>query len=207
METPPGPKVPSPGLRLSARFKKTMREDEIDAALLADYEARLTAVRFETVGFETVGFVEALFVSPKPDTHLPVPSLRVVPEVGVEGEYPGKQWWQGRRVPGRQISALSAEVLDALEIAYSIPGDNLILRGLNLEAFQPGDVLRVGDALLEVTPTPHRPCTKLAARTTLTKKAAISEGKRRGLLLDARQAATIFVGDSVERLLFSSATN
>ena len=173
-----------------------MPEDEIDAALLAEYETRLAALRFETVGF-----VEALFVSPQPDTHLAVPSLYVVPEVGAEGEYPGKQWWKGRRVPGRQLSALSADVLDALEIAYGVPGDNLIIRGLNLEALYPGDMLRVGDALLQVTPTPHRPCTKLAARTTQTKKAAISAGKRRGLLLDARRPASISIGDPVERLL------
>ncbi len=175
-----------------------MSENEIDAVLLAEYEARLARLRLETVGI-----VEALFVSPQPDTHLPVPCLHVLPEIGVEGEYPGKQWWQGRRVPGRQISALSADVLDALEIAYGAPGDNLIVRGLNLEAFQPGDMLRVGDALLQVTPTPHRPCAKLAARTTQTKKAAISAGRRRGLLLDARRPAAIFVGDTVERLLFS----
>ncbi len=173
-----------------------MTENEIDAALLAEYETRLAELRLETVGF-----VEALFISPQPDMHLAVPSLRVVPEVGVEGEYPGKQWWKGRRVPGRQLSALSADVLDALEIAYGVPGDNLIIRGLNLEAFQPGDILRAGDALLQVTPTLHRPCTKLAMRTTQTKKAAISAGKRRGLLLDARHSVTISIGDPVERLL------
>ena len=174
-------------------------EDAIDQMLLADYEARLAALRFETIGF-----VEALFVSPQPDAHLPVPSLQVVPEVGVTGQYPGKQWWQGRRVPGRQVSALNAEVLDALGIGYGVPGDNLIIRGLELALFRPGDMLRVGDALLMVTPTPHRPCAKLAARTTLTKKTAISAGRRRGLLLDARHPATISVGDTVELLLFSS---
>ena len=124
----------------------------LDPLLLAEYEARLTALRFERVGF-----VEALFVSPQPDEHLPVPELRVVPETGVEGQYPGKQWWQGRRVPGRQISALNAEVLDVLEIDYSVPGDNLVIRGINLDQFRPGDTLRVGETLLTVTPTPHRP--------------------------------------------------
>ena len=173
-------------------------EDTINEALLAEYDARLAALRFETVGL-----IEALFVSPRPDEHLPVSALRVVPEVGVEGQYPGKQWWQGRRIPGRQISALSAEMLDALEIAYDVPGDNLVIRGLNLEEFQPGDTLRIGDALLTVTPTPHRPCAKLAARTTLTKKTALSAGRRRGLLLDACRPALISVGDPVERLLFS----
>ncbi len=174
-----------------------MMDNTINQASLAEYEARLSRLRFEAVGF-----VEALFVSPQPDEHLEVSSLRVIPEIGVEGQYSGKQWWQGRRVPGRQISALNAEVLDALEIDYGVPGDNLIIRGLNLELFAPGDTLRVGDALLVVTPTLHRPCAKLAARTTLAKKTAISAGKRRGLLLDARFPATLSVGDTVERLLF-----
>ena len=166
----------------------------LDQTLLAEYETRLAGLRLETVGF-----VEALFVSPCPNEHLPVPRLRVVPEIGVEGQYPGKQWWQGRRVPGRQISALCADILDVLEIDFSVSGDNLVLRGIDLEALAAGDILRVGDALLTVTDTPHRPCAKLAARTTLTKKTALAVGMRRGLLLDARAPATISVGDFVER--------
>lgn len=162
---------------------------------MKDFQTRLTALRFETIGT-----VEALFVSPQPDEHVAVSSLRVIPGVGVEGEYPGKQWWQGKRVPGRQISALSADVVNALEIPYDVPGDNLIVRGFDLTMLEPGDVLRVGDALLCVTPTPHRPCAKFAARTSDAKKEAISTGRFRGVLLDTREAATIFLGDSVERL-------
>jgi len=169
--------------------------------LIAEYEARLAALHFRTIGI-----VEALFVSPEPDYHRPVASLIVVPEIGVEGQYPGKQWWLGRRVPGRQVSALSADVLDALEIGYDIPGDNLVIRGLDLERFGPGDTLRIGDALLVVTPTPHRPCAKLARRTSPVKKELLSVGKRRGLLLDACRTATISLGDLVERVVFSTAT-
>lgn len=175
-----------------------MTEEIVNPILLAEYEARLAALRFETVGV-----IEALFVSPQPGEHLAVSCLRVLPEIGVEGQYPGKQWWRGQRVPGRQISALNAEVLDALEIGYAVPGDNLVIRGIDLEQFQPGDTLRVGDALLFVTPTPHRPCAKLAARTTLTKKTALGPGKRRGLLLDTTRPANIHLGDPVERLIFS----
>jgi len=170
--------------------------DIIDEALLARYSEELADLRLGTFGV-----VEALTVSPEPDTHLAVPCLRVLPESGVEGQYPGKQWWQGRRVPGRQISAVSADVLDVLGIAYDIPGDNLILRGLELSLFVPGDTLRLGDALLTVTPTPHRPCAKLARRTTLTKMRAISRGSFRGLLLDAQHPAEIAVGDVAERVV------
>ena len=95
-------------------------------------------------------------------------------------------------------------MLDALDIPCDVPGDNLIIRGLDLSRFDPGDTLRVGDALLFVTPTPHRPCSKLARRTSLTQMKAISAGRLRGILLDARVPATISVGDAVERLLLSS---
>lgn len=174
-------------------------QDTVDEALLAQYEQQLAALRFEAVGM-----VEALILSPKPNQHLVVPSLRVLPGIGPEGQYPGKQWWRGRRIPGRQISAVSAEALDVLGIAYDVPGDNLIIRGLDLAQFAPGDTLRVGDALLTVTPTPHRPCSKLARRTTLTKMKALSGGRWRGILLDARGPATIQVGDMIERLILSA---
>ena len=175
-----------------------MTEEPLDEALLTQYAERLAGLRYGTVGI-----VEALILSPEPDCHRPVHSLRVLPNTGPEGQYPGKQWWRGRLVPGRQISSVNAEVLDVLEIPYDIPGDNLIVRGLDLTRFAPGDTLRIGDALLTVTPTPHRPCAKLARRTSLTKMKALSAGKLRGLMLDARVPATLHVGDPIERLLLT----
>jgi len=177
--------------------EQTIDEAQLDEAQLADYQAQLAALRYEGVGS-----IAALVLSPRMDQHDFVQALHVVPGTGVEGQYPGKQWWRGKLIPGRQVSAVNAEVLDALGIAYDVPGDNLIIRGLDLSLFQPGESLRIGDALLTVTPTPHRPCSKLARRTTLTKKQAMSAGKLRGILLDARQSATIHRGNSVERLIF-----
>ncbi len=171
-------------------------ERAVDGDALREYERRLAGLRYESVGF-----VEALVLSPRMDEHLAVPSLRVIPEEGVEGQYPGTQWWLGRRIPGRQISAVNAEVLDALEVGYDIPGDNLIVRGVDLGRFEPGDALRVGDALLVATPTPHRPCAKFGQRTSAAKLGAIAVGRFRGTLFDALRPATICVGDAAERLL------
>jgi MOSC domain-containing protein YiiM len=176
-------------------------EDTVNEALLAQYLGKLAGLRYETVGI-----VEALVLTPTIDEHIPMTHLRVLPESGVEGQYPGKQWWRGKRVPGRQISAINAEVLDALEVPYEVSGDNLIIRGLNLALFGPGDTLRIGDALLTVTPTPHRPCSKFARRTSLTQMKAISGGKLRGLMLDAQSPATLHVGDPVERILLTPTT-
>lgn len=171
-----------------------MSGDGPDPFLLR-YEARLQALRYEAVGF-----LEALIISPRPSQHDLVPFLEVLPETGPVGQYPGKQWWRGKRIPGRQISAVNAEVLDALDIPYAVPGDNLIVRGFDLAGLAPGDVLRVGDALLVATTTPHRPCSKFARRTSLAKMQAISKGQFRGVLLDARAPATLHVGDPVERI-------
>lgn len=168
----------------------------LDEALLARYAAQLDALRYGAAGF-----VECLVLSPLMNEHVMVGALEVLPESGPAGQYPGKQWWQGRRVSGRQISAVNAEVLDILDIPYDVPGDNLIIRGIDLAQFNPGDALRVGDAILIATHTPHRPCTKLAARTTLTKKAAIAAGRLRGTLFDTLRPATIMRGDPAERIV------
>lgn len=173
-------------------------EEAVDERLLADF-----VVRLSSLGYGTVGIVEALVLSPEPNCHHTVHSLRVLPNTGPEGQYPGKQWWRGELVPGRQISAVNAEVLDVLDIGYDVPGDNLIVRGLDLARFAPGETFRIGDALLTVTPTPHRPCAKLARRTSATKMKAISAGKFRGLMLDAREPVTLHVGDPVERLILT----
>ena len=176
-----------------------MTDDTLDEVLLAHYTERLAGLRYQAVGM-----VETLTFSPEIDRHVTMTTLQVLPESGVCGQYPGKQWWQGRRIPGRQISAVSADVLDALDIPHDVPGDNLIIQGIDLGRFVPGDTLRVGDALLSVTPTLHRPCAKLARRTSLTRMKAISAGRLRGLLLDARAPATIRVGDPVELILLPS---
>lgn len=174
--------------------------DTIDDALLADYAARLAAIRYEATGW-----VQQLVLSPAEHEHVCVQSLEVLPESGPVGQYPGKQWWQGRRVPGRQISVVSADVLDVLDIAYDVPGDNVILRGMDLARLRPGDTLRIGDAFLVATHTPHRPCRKLAARTSATKKAALTAGRLRGVLFDALRPATLCMGDAAEFILLPGA--
>ena len=173
-------------------------QQTIDEAQLLEYQNRLAALRYDGMGA-----VAALVITPEMDRHDLVNSLRILPGSGVEGQYPGKQWWRGKLVPGRQVSAINAEVLDVLGIAYDVPGDNLIIRGVDLSQFEPGDTLRIGEVLLTVTPTPHRPCSKLAARTTPTKKQALSGGKLRGIMLDAREPGSVHVGDAAERLILS----
>jgi len=176
----------------------TTDSEFVDEPLLEEYATKLS-----TLYYDGVGVVAALVISPQIDVHNYLSAMRVVPGEGVDGQYPGKQWWKGKLMTGRQVSAINAEVLDALEIPFDVSGDNLIIRGIDLSSFAPGDTLRIGDALLTVTPTAHLPCSKLARRTSMTKKKALEAGRLRGIFLDAREPAVVYLGDAVERLVIS----
>jgi MOSC domain-containing protein YiiM len=89
---------------------------------------------------------------------------RLTPEDGV----PGDDWSRRPpRDPEAQLAVMRREVAEL--IAHGQPltlfGDNLIVE-LDLSAanLPPGSRLRVGGALVEVTPKPHNGCSKFRAR-------------------------------------------
>lgn len=170
--------------------------EQVDVALVDQYVARLRAIRHEPVGR-----VARLVVSVAHGEHKCVPEIRVVPGVGVQGDHAWKQWWKGKRLGGREVSAMNAEVLDALEVDYHVPGDNVIIRGFDLNALAKGDMIRIGDLVLVATGASHRPCAVFERRTSAEKRAAIGHECWRGTMLDAVQEGPIRVGDAVERIL------
>lgn len=170
-----------------------------ESALVKEYIARLEAIRYEPIGH-----VARLVVSLAHDDHRCVPEMRIVPQIGVDGDHAWKQWWKGKRQDGREISAMSAEVLDALEIPYEVPGDNVIVRGFDLNGVLPGDTIRIGDMILQATGAPHRPCSVFERRTSGEKRQAIANEHWRGTMFDALQEGLIRVGDRVERIFLQS---
>jgi molybdopterin adenylyltransferase len=62
-----------------------------------------------------------------------------------------------RDVPGRGVSILDVESIDAfraetgIEVRPGAFGENITTRGIDLGALVPGDMLEVGQALLEIT--------------------------------------------------------
>jgi MOSC domain-containing protein YiiM len=142
------------------------------------------------------GTVEQLVISPRPGEHRVVDEILVVTGVGVLGDHDRKQVWRGARVPGREISAINAEVLDALGIPPAAPGDNLIIRGVDLRAIPPGMILLIGDLPLRRTAAAHRPCRLFWDRTSGISFRIAAQGWR-GALFDALTKGTIRAGDPV----------
>jgi len=158
--------------------------------------------RLRAIQYGPVGYVERIVISVAHDDHKCVNEARIVPGVGVQGDHAWKQWWRGRRIEGRQVSAMNAEVLDTLEIPYDVPGDNVIVRSFDLITLKAGDTVRIGDMILKATGASHRPCATFERRTSLAKMKAVAQGRLRGTMLDALEEGRIRVGDVVERIFF-----
>ncbi len=79
-------------------------------------------------------------------------------------------------------------------------GENLTIAGLTEEDVHPGDVLKIGTALFEVT-QPRTPCAKLGARMgDRSFVATFFKTQRTGYYLRVLETGTLQAGDPVEHL-------
>jgi MOSC domain-containing protein YiiM len=165
--------------------------------------ARLAKMRegLRSITYSGYGQLADIVVSPAHGEHILRTEARILPGIGVEGDRPYKQYWKGRKMSGRAVSAMNAEVLDALGISYETPGDNLIISGIDLAALSKGDAIKVGDAILIATGAAHHPCKYFLQWTSTAHYTAIHDGRFRGTMFDALDAATVKVGDAVERVI------
>ncbi len=161
----------------------------------ARVEALLAELSALDLGAE--GRVAHLVESPAPGERSACASAEVVVGKGLAGDYARKDFYKGRRVPGREVSAVSLEVLRVLGARDPIAiGDNLVTEGIDLRALRPGDRLRVGaEVVLCRSERPHRPCTPFRARTSPEAFAAVARGDYRGALFVVERGGTVRPGD------------
>ena len=128
--------------------------------------------------------------------------LRLTLEAGVPGDA-----WSARADPdpAGQIAVMQLDV--ARLIANGQPlelfGDNLLLElDLSRANLPPGSRVRVGGAILEVTPKPHNGCHKFRARFGADALRFVAEPERRhrnlrGIYMRVHEAGEVCVGDPV----------
>jgi hypothetical protein len=150
------------------------------------------------------GRVLGCVVRPERDRRLTPDAIRVDPQTGIEGDY----WARDpKRTPEDQISLINVHVLrsigahDAAKMALS--GDNLQVDLDLSEANLPvGTRLVVGEAVLEISPKPHRPCRSFHARFGASAAQRVARANRRGrrgrgVLARIVQGGSIRVGDAI----------
>ena len=135
--------------------------------------------------------VQNLFRAPK--KHLPMEELseiRAVNDTGIEGcahARPGGK---------RQVLLVDRETLEAMNLRPGIIRENITTDGLNVNSLLIGQVLRVGEARLEVSAV-CTPCDQMEAiRPGLRKEL----WRRRGMLCRVLDGGVIRRGDSIEKL-------
>lgn len=150
------------------------------------------------------GRVDGLVMRPARGERRRVEELRVSPEGGVEGDL----WSQeADRRAGAQISLINVHLLRSLADGdagrMALSGDNLqVDLELSEENLPPGTRLEVGEALLEVSTEPHRPCRLFHQRYGALGAQRVARANRkgrrgRGLLARVVRGGTIRVGDPI----------
>ena len=135
--------------------------------------------------------VQNLFRSPK--KHVPMEELtevRAVADAGFEG------CAHARSGQKRQVLLVDRETLEAMDLRPGIIRENITTDGLNVNGLQMGQLLRVGEARLEVSAV-CTPCDQMEAiRPGLRKEL----WARRGMLCRVLEGGVIRRGDSIEKL-------
>jgi len=135
--------------------------------------------------------VQNLFRAPK--KRLPMEELsevRAMGDTGFEG------CAHARSGSKRQVLLVDRETLEAMDLRPGIIRENITTDGLNVNSLQVGQLLRVGDACLEVSAV-CTPCDQMEAiRPGLHKEL----WGRRGMLCRVLDGGTIRRGDSIEKL-------
>jgi MOSC domain-containing protein YiiM len=140
-------------------------DTEVLTVLWGEWRGAMAALRSaDTYGPSVVGTVTALFRSDGGVPKAPVETVEVG-WLGVEGDRQGDRKNHGR--PFQAVCLWSNEVIDSFRaeghpLSPGLAGENVTLTGLPWERVRPGELLRLGDVLLEIS-THTVPCSKNAA--------------------------------------------
>jgi len=159
---------------------------------MPDLKTRLTSLAYPG-NPEVFALIEKTAVG----IHANVPHSTVVEGLGFEGDHDNKDWWNGKRISEREVTAVSSEILEELGCGVAVTGDNIVTKGIDLSTLKAGDRLRIGNVVLRRAVKNHRPCSTFARRISDEARFAVSELNLRGALFAVESGGRIAPGDSI----------
>jgi MOSC domain-containing protein YiiM len=160
---------------------------------------------------KTVGRLELIVCRPSIDQR----TTAVTGTLSIEDGLVGDSWRErgsnrmpdGTAHPDMQITIMNARVIQLLtqdHEQWPLAGDQLYV-DLDLSQLEPGNQLKIGTAVLEITAMPHTGCKKFAERfgQEALRWVSTQEGRRmqlRGIYAKVVQPGVIHVGDEVQRI-------
>lgn len=159
------------------------------------------------------GSVEAIVVRPRENERLDVASRKVSLAGGLEGDHWAKGCWKttadGAPHPDVQICIMNARCINLIageRANWPAAGDNLFVDlDITPANMPPGQRLKVGSAVIEITDTPHKGCAKFVERYGRDATAFVNVGdgdtyKLRGIYARVVEDGTISVGDTLTKI-------
>lgn len=118
------------------------------------------------------GVVQLIVVRPQTDQRTVIDRAHFSPETGVAGDNWQHDCWKklsdGHSDPDVQVAIMNARMIEVLAsdpAHWPLAGDQLFVDfDLSTSNLSPGDQLKVGGAILEITAEPHRGCRKFKQR-------------------------------------------
>jgi MOSC domain-containing protein YiiM len=156
---------------------------------------------------QTEGVLEMIVVRPKKNERQVVQEIYLACETGIEGD----RWLHSETSPKpeAQISLMNSRVLKFIAVEsdrMTLAGDNLVVDfDLSENNLLPGQLLAIGEALLEVTSEPHRGCSKFNARFGQDALKFINHPLRntlhlRGIYACVIKSGTVRVADKIRKI-------
>jgi MOSC domain-containing protein YiiM len=122
-------------------------------------------------------------------------------ELSVEDGMAGDRWAAGRRDRDAQVTLMNVRVAELIGGPLDLAGDNFqVDLDLSEDALPVGTRLRIGSALLEVSPAPHTGCKKFRERFGLDALKWVNDNRDRrlrGMNCRVLEAGAVAVGDPV----------
>ena len=96
----------------------------------------------------------------------------------------------------RQVLIMDKETLDALELSPGTIRENITTEGINVNGLEPGDRLRIGEAVLQIA----MPCTPCSLMDKIRPGLRKEIRGRRGMLCRVLRGGMIRTGDVIEKV-------
>ncbi len=141
------------------------------------------------------GKVVAVCISEKKGTQkTEVPSIKLVPEWGIDGDAHAGKWH-------RQVSLLALEKIEAFrargaDVDFGAFGENIIVEGFDLRNLSVGTRFKIGDALLELTQI-GKECHEHCA---IYHQVGDCIMPREGVFMIVLEGGTVKAGDEIEMI-------